>query len=66
MKDSKPIKDAIGELEARIAVLKESLEEWDRLSINRTGANMYKEQAKQISLQAQTIESRIRERTFPN
>lgn len=41
MKDKKPIEQAIQQLEASIAELRESLDGWDRHSVNSSGAKMY-------------------------
>jgi hypothetical protein len=66
MKDKRPIEHAIQQLEARIAELRDSLNYWDSLSVNISGAKAYKEKAKRIVLDAKTIESLIRENVFPN
>ena len=66
MKDKKPIEQEIQHLESRIRELRESLEDWDRHSMNIIGAKMYKEKGRRIVLQAQAIESRIKENVFPS
>jgi hypothetical protein len=66
MKDKKPIEQAIKQLESRIVELRDSLSDWDRLSVNISGAKTYKEKAKRIVLEAKSIESLIRENVFPN
>lgn len=66
MKDKKPIEQAIQQLESRIGELRDSLNDWDRLSVNISGAKTYKEKAKRIVLEAKSIESLIRENVFPN
>jgi len=66
MKDKKPIEQEIQHLESRIRELRESLEDWDRQSVNTTGAKMYKEKARRVVLQAQAIESLIKENVFPS
>jgi hypothetical protein len=48
MKDKKPIEQEIQHLESRIRELRESLEDWDRHSVNTTGAKMYKEKARRV------------------
>ena len=66
MKDKKPIEQEIQQLESRIGELRESLKDWDRHSVNATGAKIYKEKARRIVLQAQAIESLIKENVFPS
>jgi hypothetical protein len=66
MKDKKPIEQAIQQLESCIAELRQSLDEWDRHSVNITGGRMYKEKAKRIVMQAQAVASLIKENVFPN
>jgi hypothetical protein len=66
MKDKKPIEQDIQQLESQIKELQDSLKDWDNLSVNRSGANEYKEKAKRIVLAAKSIESRIKENVFPN
>ncbi len=62
----KDIEEAIRHLEAGISDLRESLKRWDMDSMNSTGAKRYKEKARRIVLQAQEIESLIKENVFPN
>jgi hypothetical protein len=66
MKDKQPIEQAIRRLESHIGELRDSLSDWDRLSVNSSGAKTYKEKAKRIVLEAKSIESLIRENVFPN
>jgi hypothetical protein len=66
MRDKKPIEQAIKQLQERMEELRHALGEWDRHSVNTTGAKMYKEKARRISLQAQAIESLIKENVFPS
>jgi hypothetical protein len=66
MQDKKPIEQGIQELEARIEELRGALKDWDRVSVNNVGAKMYKEKVNRIVLQAQTVESLIKEKVFPN
>ncbi|MGB2590957.1 MAG: hypothetical protein WAJ96_09930 [Candidatus Acidiferrum sp.] len=66
MKDKKPIEEAIKQLESCIGELRESLDTWDKNSVNSSGAKMYKEKARRVVLQAQAVESQIKENVFPN
>jgi hypothetical protein len=66
MNDKKPIERGIQQLESNIKELRDSLKNWENLSVNRNGANGYKEKAKRIVLQAESIESLIKENVFPN
>lgn len=66
MKDKKPIEQAIQHLETSIAELRDSLDSWDKASVNINGAKMYKEKARRVVLQAQAVESQIKENVFPN
>jgi hypothetical protein len=66
MKDKKPIEDAIRDLESRISALQNGLVDWESLSVNRSGASVYKEKARRIVLQAQAVESVVKESVFPS
>lgn len=66
MKDKKPIEDAIRDLESRISDLQNGLKDWESLSVNRSGADVYKEKAKRIVLQAHAVESVVKESVFPS
>lgn len=65
MKDKTPIEHAIRDLESRISDLQNGLKDWDSLSVNRSGASVYREKAKRIVLQAQAVESLVRDSVFP-
>ncbi|MCI0348020.1 MAG: hypothetical protein L0Z53_01220 [Acidobacteriales bacterium] len=62
----KEIEEAIRHLEAGISDLRESLRRWDVDSMNSAGAKRYKEKARRVVLQAQQIESLVKENVFPN
>jgi hypothetical protein len=64
MKDKKPIEQAIQRLETHIKELRDALNDWDDLSVNRDGAKVYKEKARRIVLGAEIIESQIKENVF--
>jgi hypothetical protein len=61
----KEIEEAIRHLEAGIVEFRESPERWDQDSVNSTGAKKYKEKVRRIVLQAEEIESLVRENVFP-
>jgi hypothetical protein len=52
MKDKKPIEQAIQRLESSIGQLRDSLKDWENRSLNRSGANEYKEKAKRYTVGA--------------
>jgi len=62
----KDIEEAIHHLEAGINDLRESLKQWDLDSVNSRGAKRYKEKARRIVLQAQEIESLVKENVYPS
>ncbi len=62
----KDIEEAIHHLEAGINDLRESLKQWDLDSVNSRGAKSYKEKARRIVLQAQEIESLVKENVYPS
>jgi uncharacterized coiled-coil DUF342 family protein len=66
MKNKTPIEQEIQRLESCIGELRESLKDWDKHSVNSSGAKMYKEKVRRVVLQAEEVESRIRENVFPN
>ncbi len=66
MKDKKPIEQAIQQLESCVEELLESLNDWDKHSVNSSGAKMYREKVRRVVLQAQAVESRVKENIFPN
>ena len=66
MKDKTPVEQEIQRLESCIEELRESLKDWNKDSVNRSGATMYKEKVRRVVLQAEQVESRIKESVFPN
>ncbi len=51
-------------LQSEIQELRVLMQEWDRLSVNRSGASQYKGIARRVVLQAQKIEELINANVF--
>jgi hypothetical protein len=58
------VENAIGQLEAEIARLKESLPRWETKAINKDGSREYRGLANQIVLQARKLKEVIKRNTY--
>lgn len=60
----KQIEESVRQLEADIAELKNALTTWERDSVNSRGSKMYRGIVRRIVLQAEKVETLVKEKAF--